>query len=93
MLRYISGTGAEGMKVSPEEQTGRQLYSDIQRTRKVVPRLPSIAAWGHSHSPNNPAYMKENILRGNTHLFIMAACLIHLHLIGHFPKIKENVGS
>ena len=28
MLRYISGTGAEGMKVTPE--VGRQLFSDIK---------------------------------------------------------------
>ena len=33
MLRYISGTGAEGMKVSPE--IGRQLYSDIQEQERL----------------------------------------------------------
>ena len=76
------------MKVSPE--VGRQLYSDIQEQERLFqdPEYRSLQI----NSPNNPAYMKENILRG-IHLFIMAACLIHLHLIAQLPLIKENVGS
>ena len=64
MLRYISGTGAEGMKVSPE--VGRQLYSDIQEQRLFQdPEYRSLQI----NSPNNPAYMRENILRGNTPVY------------------------
>ena len=65
MLRYISGTGAEGMKVSPE--VGRQLYSDIQEQERLFqdPEYRSLQI----NSPNNPAYMKENILRGNTPVY------------------------
>ena len=65
MLRYISGTGAEGMKVSPE--VGRQLYSDIQEQERLFqdPEYRRVQI----NSPNNPAYMRENILRGNTPVY------------------------
>jgi len=65
MLRYISGTGAEGMKVSPE--VGKQLYSDIQKQERLFqdPEYRSLQI----NSPSNPAYMRENILRGNTPVY------------------------
>jgi len=65
MLRYLSGTGAEGMKVSP--QVGRQLYSDIQEQEGLF-QDPEYRQYQIS-SPNNPAYMRENLLRGNTPVF------------------------
>lgn len=65
MLRYLSGTGAEGMKVSP--QVGRQLYSDIQEQERLF-QDPEYRQYQIS-SPNNPAYMRENLLRGNTPVF------------------------
>lgn len=65
MLRYLSGTGAEGMKVS--SQVGRQLYSDIQKQEKLFqdPEYRQLQI----NSPNNPAYIKENLLRGNTPVY------------------------
>jgi hypothetical protein len=65
MLRYLSGTGAEGMQVSPE--VGRQLYSDIQEQEKLF-QNPEYRQYQIT-SPNNPAYMRENILRGNTPVY------------------------
>lgn len=64
MLRYLSGTGAEGMKVSPK--IGKQLYSDIQeQEKKFNPNFRQFQA-NYTHTP---AYMKENLLRGNTPVY------------------------
>jgi len=65
MLRYLSGTGAKGMKVTPE--VGKQLYSDIQEQEKLF-QDPEYRQF-QINSPSNPAYIKENILRGNTPVF------------------------
>lgn len=65
MLRYLSGTGAEGMKVSPK--VGKQLYADIQEQEKLF-QNPEYRQY-QINSPNNPAYMRENILRGNTPVY------------------------
>jgi hypothetical protein len=96
MLRYLSGIGAEGLEVSP--QVGRQLYSDIQEQEKLF-QDPEYRQYQIS-SPNNPAYMRENLLRGNTPVFygglsvFMVGCLIHPHHTElNFLLIKENVGN
>ena len=60
MLRYLSGTGAEGMQVDP--RVGRQLYSDIQEQEKLF-QDPEYRQY-QINSPNNPAYIGQNILRG-----------------------------
>jgi hypothetical protein len=65
MLRYLSGIGAEGLEVSP--QVGRQLYSDIQEQEKLF-QDPEYRQFQIS-TPTNPAYMRENLLRGNTPVF------------------------
>ena len=64
-LRYLSGTGASGLKVTPE--VGRQLYSDIKtQEQKFNDReLRDLVI----NSPNNPSYIKENILKGRTPVY------------------------
>lgn len=64
MLRYLSGTGAKGMEISPK--VGKQLYSDIQKQeKKFNPKYREFLA-DYSHTP---AYMTENLLKGNTPVY------------------------
>jgi len=64
-LRYLSGTGADGLKIAPE--VGKQLYSDIkQREQQILnPQYrESIIS-----NPINPAYMKQGLLAGRTPVY------------------------
>jgi len=65
-LRYLSGTGAEGLKISP--QVGRQLYSDIQEQEKKF-----LATGYREQQINNPQtdtrYIKQNLLAGRTPVY------------------------
>jgi hypothetical protein len=64
-LRYLSGTGAEGLKISPE--VGKQIYSDIkQREQQFInPKYrESIIS-----NPANPTYMKQGLLAGRTPVY------------------------
>lgn len=67
-LRYISGTGAEGLKVSPE--VGKQIYADIKQQEKTFMnpdyREKVLNFLGGS---GVPSYLKENLLRGNTPVY------------------------
>lgn len=65
MLRYLSETGAEGLKISP--QVGKQLYSDIQEQERLF-QDPEYRQYQIS-SPSNEPYVKENLLRGNTPVY------------------------
>ena len=60
-LRYLSGTGADGLKVAPD--VGKQLYSDIQRQEKKFTD-PRYRGMQISPFSANPDYMKENLLKG-----------------------------
>jgi hypothetical protein len=60
-LRYISGTGAEGLKIAPE--VGKQLYSDIQQQEQKF-RDPQYREMQISPFSQNPRYIKENLLKG-----------------------------
>lgn len=64
-LRYLSGTGADGLKIAPE--VGKQLYSDIkQREQQFLnPQYrESIIS-----NPINPAYIKQGLLAGRTPVY------------------------
>ena len=64
-LRYLSGTGADGLKIAPE--VGKQIYSDIkQREQQILnPQYrESIIS-----NPVNPAYMKQGLLAGRTPVY------------------------
>lgn len=64
MLRYLSGTGAEGMRVSPE--VGRQIYSDIrEQEEKFQDPQYREAVINQSGVP----YIKENLLKGKTGVY------------------------
>jgi hypothetical protein len=64
MLRYLSGTGAEGMRVSPE--VGRQIYSDIrEQEEKFQDPQYRDAVINQSAVP----YIKENLLKGKTGVY------------------------
>lgn len=64
MLRYLSGTGAEGMRVSPE--VGRQIYSDIrEQEEKFKDPQYREAVINQSGVP----YIKENLLKGKTGVY------------------------
>lgn len=60
-LRYLSGTGADGLKVAPE--VGKQLYSDIQ-TQEQKFTDPQYREIQLSPLSQNPGYIKENLLKG-----------------------------
>jgi hypothetical protein len=64
-LRYLSGTGAEGLKVSPD--VGRQIYADVKQQEKQFssPQYREDLL----RNPANPAYMKENLLAGKTPVY------------------------
>ena len=64
-LRYLSGTGADGLKIAPE--VGKQIYSDIkQREQQLInPQYrESIIS-----NPINPSYMKQGLLAGRTPVY------------------------
>jgi hypothetical protein len=64
-LRYLSGTGADGLKIAPE--VGKQIYSDIkQREQQFInPKYrESIIS-----NPINPSYMKQGLLAGRTPVY------------------------
>ena len=64
-LRYLSGTGADGLKIAPE--VGKQIYSDIkQREQQLIdPQYrESIIS-----NPINPSYMKQGLLAGRTPIY------------------------
>ena len=61
-LRYLSGTGADGLKIAPD--VGKQLYSDIQRQEQKFTD-PRYRGMQISPFSANPKYMKENLLKGN----------------------------
>ena len=64
-LRYLSGTGADGLKIAPE--VGKQIYSDIkQREQQILnPQYrESIIS-----NPINPAYIKQGLLAGRTPVY------------------------
>jgi hypothetical protein len=64
MLRYLSGTGAEGLRVSPE--VGRQIYSDIrEQEEKFQDPQYRDAVINQSAVP----YIKENLLKGKTGIY------------------------
>lgn len=60
-LRYLSGTGSDGLKVAPN--VGRQLYSDIQ-TQEQKFTNPQYREMQISPLSHNPGYIKENLLAG-----------------------------
>lgn len=60
-LRYLSGTGSDGLKVAPN--VGRQLYSDIQ-TQEQKFTNPQYREMQISPLSRNPGYIKENLLAG-----------------------------
>jgi hypothetical protein len=60
-LRYLSGTGAEGLKVAPK--VGKQLYSDIQEQEQKF-RDPQYREMQISPFSQNPRYIKENLFKG-----------------------------
>jgi len=64
-LRYLSGTGADNLQISPE--VGKQLYSDIkeQEQKFTNPQFRQEII----DSPMNPAYIKKNILAGKTPVY------------------------
>lgn len=65
-LRYLSGSGAEGLKIAPE--VGKQLYSDIQKQeQKFID--PQYRETQISPFSRNPSYMKENLLKGRTPVY------------------------
>ncbi len=59
-LRYLSGTGAEGLKIAPE--VGKQIYSDIQQREKqfLNPQYRESVI----NNPDNYSYIKQNLLAG-----------------------------
>jgi hypothetical protein len=64
-LRYLSDTGADGLKIAPE--VGKQIYSDIkQREQQLInPQYrESIIS-----NPINPSYMKQGLLAGRTPVY------------------------
>lgn len=65
MLRYLSGTGAEGLKI--DRKVGQQLYSDIKEQERLF-RDPEYRS-EQINSPFNPSYIKPNLLQGNTPVF------------------------
>lgn len=60
-LRYLSGTGADGLKVAPD--VGKQLYSDIQKQEQKFANSKHREIQLSPFSPN-PDYIKENLLKG-----------------------------
>jgi hypothetical protein len=64
-LRYLSGTGAEGLKVSPE--LGKQLYSDIrqQETKFINPETQNSIFLGGKA----PDYVKTKVATGATPVY------------------------
>ena len=64
-LRYLSGVGAEGLKISPE--LGKQLYSDIKQQESKF-QDPSYRR-EQLESPWNPSFMKTNIASGKTPVY------------------------
>jgi hypothetical protein len=60
-LRYLSGTGAEGLKIAPK--VGKQLYSDIQEQEQKF-RDPQYREMQISPFSQNPRYIKENLFKG-----------------------------
>jgi hypothetical protein len=64
-LRYLSGTGADGLKVAPE--VGKQIYSDIkQREQQLInPQYRESII----NNPINPSYMKQGLLAGRTPVY------------------------
>jgi len=64
-LRYLSGTGAEGLKIAPE--VGKQLYSDIQQQEQkfMDPQYREAVI----NNPGNPAYVKKGLLAGRTPVY------------------------
>jgi hypothetical protein len=64
-LRYLSGTGAEGLKIDPT--VGRQIYTDIKQQEQKLSdpqRRENIIS-----SPVNPEYMKQGLLSGRTPIY------------------------
>lgn len=59
-LRYLSGTGADGLKISPE--VGKQIYSDIkQREQQILnPQYRESVI----NNPINPKHLKQGVLAG-----------------------------
>ena len=64
-LRYLSGTGADGLKIAPE--VGKQLYSDIQQREKQF--LDPQYRESVINNPDNYSYVKQNLLAGRTPVF------------------------
>jgi hypothetical protein len=64
-LRYLSGTGADGLKVAPE--VGKQLYADIkeQEQQFTNPEYRESVIG----NPANPGYMKQGLLMGRTPVY------------------------
>lgn len=65
MLRYISGTGAEGMRVTPE--VGKQIFSDIKEQEDKF-REPAYRDAVINQS-TGPEYIKQSLLRGKTPVY------------------------
>lgn len=64
-LRYLSGTGAEGLKVTPE--VGKQLYADIkeQERKMFSPEYRQQVI----NNPSIPDYLRQNIVKGRTPVY------------------------
>lgn len=60
-LRYLSGTGANNLKIAPN--VGKQLYSDIQKQEQKFTN-PQYREMQISPLSQNPKYIKENLLKG-----------------------------
>lgn len=64
-LRYLSGTGADGLKIAPE--VGKQIYSDIkQREQQLInPEYRESII----NNPGTPTYAKQGLLAGRTPVY------------------------
>ena len=64
-LRYLSGTGSDGLKVAPD--VGKQLYADIKEQEQQFAN-PNYRE-SIINNPINPTYMKQGILMGRTPVY------------------------
>lgn len=63
-LRYLSGTGAQGLKVPPE--VGKQIYSDIKKQEEgFINPANRERIIDFANSPGVPPYFKEKFLQGS----------------------------
>ena len=96
MLRYISGTGAEGMKVTPE--VGRQIFSDIKEQEDKF-RDPEYRD-ALINQNTGPEYIKQSLLRGKTPVYyggsteaIVPGKVLLPTDVGQRWQIAKSVGS